>query len=232
VTDDPGLVYRSVMNGRLLAVVVGLGLLVSGSAALAQPGGPPGGPPSGPPPGPPPGPSPGPPPGPQPAYTPPPTYAVAPMTPGRRGFMVGFSLGAGEIFATDCQGCDSLAGLGFDFSIGVSLTPNLAIMYDAFGVIRPEDGLVLTNATNVAALQFWITPTLWLLGGAGISQIRLSDGFGNSAEEYGFGVTVGGGIEVIRSDRFGLDLRLRLSHGTFDGGGLSNAAALVGFHWF
>jgi hypothetical protein len=160
----------------------------------------------------------------------PPTYYPGP--PERSGFLIGFSLGGGEMIATDCEGCDSLAGLGFDFSIGGFINPRLAIMYDAFAVLHPEDDVVLTNGTNTAAVQYWVTPQLWIKGGIGFSQIRLSDGGGEIAAEYGVGATAGVGFEVISSRTFALDIAGRVSHGTFDGGGVSNGAVLVGVHWY
>jgi hypothetical protein len=207
------------MKARLIASCVGALMLV-GTAAIAQPGQPP------PPPPPPPG-------GggaPSPYYTPPPTYV--PPSQGRQGLMVGFGIGAGEIVASDCESCDSLAGVAFDFSIGGMLNPNLAIMYDAFVVIRPEDGDALANGTNTVAAQFWLTPQLWIKGGVGLSLIQLHFEGGGTLEEYGLGITGGIGFEVMRSDKFAIDLSARLSHGQFDGGGLSNGAVLVGFRWY
>src|SRR5688572_28023557 len=120
------------MNGRFVASVAGAVLLMAG-VATAQPGQPP---------------PPPPPPGGSPYYAPPPVQAPP---QGRQGFLIGFGIGGGEIISSDCEDCESLAGFAFDFSIGGMLNPNLGIMYDAFGVIRVEDGLALTNATNTVA---------------------------------------------------------------------------------
>jgi hypothetical protein len=206
----------SPMNARVGSSVVVVVALILGGTASAQPGGQP-------PPPPPPG---------GPYYAPAPMMPPPPPPPGRRGFLIGFGLGGGEIASTDCDGCESLAGFAFDFSVGGMLNPNLAIMYDAFGVIRVEEGAALTNSVNTLAAQYWVTPIVWLKGGIGVSQIRLSDSEGTIAAEYGFGATAGVGVELIRSDTFALDASARLSHGTFDGGGLSNLAVLVGFHWY
>jgi len=170
-----------------------------------------------------------PPPPPSPHYAPPPSY-VPPA--GRSGFFIGISVGGGQMIATDCSGCDSLAGLAFDFSIGSMISPSVGIMYDAFAVLRPEDGSVLTNATNTVAAQIWLTPKFWLKGGVGFSQIRITTELGESAADYGFGATAGAGFEIVSSPRFAIDIAGRVSHGTFDGGGVSNAAAVVGFHWY
>jgi hypothetical protein len=208
------------MKARLIAGCVGALMLV-GTMAIAQPGA------AQPPPPPPPPPGGG---APSPYYTPPPTYV--PPSQGRQGLVVGFSVGGGEMVNTDCDNCESLAGFAFDFSIGGMLSPQLAIVYDAFGVIRVENDAALTNATNTVAAQYWVTPIVWIKGGVGLSLVRLEFGNGFADEEYGFGVTAGAGVELIHSDTFGLDLSGRVSHGTFDGGGLSNGAVLVGFHWY
>src|SRR5690242_4963635 len=102
-----------------VGLIVGVVMVVGAQVASAQPG------PAGPGPGPgapPPPPPAGPPPA-SPYYAPPPPgYGAQPPTyapaPERGGFMIGFSLGGGEMAATDCNGCDSLAGFAFDFSIG------------------------------------------------------------------------------------------------------------------
>jgi hypothetical protein len=215
-----------------VGLVVGLVVMVGAQMASAQPGPGPGAPPP-PPPGAPASPYYAPPP-PGPGYGPqPPVYAPAPE---RQGFLIGFGIGGGEIAATDCDGCESLGGFAFDFQVGGFISPRMAIMYDAFGVLRSENNLVWINGVNTAAIQYWVTPQLWLKGGLGFSQVRVDDGFGNSDAEYGFGGQLGVGFEVISSARFALDLSAKVSHGTFkDGGqtvGLSNAAVLVGFHWY
>ncbi len=165
----------------------------------------------------------------QPQYQPPPPRARSAHH--RRGLHVGVSIGLGEIIASDCDTCSTLTGLAFDFTLGAFIGPRIAIMYDAFGVFSYEDGISIANIVNSFAVQYWLRRNIWLKGGLGISQIQLTDGFFESYE-FGVGGTAAVGFELMQRFNFVMDLQARLSHGTFDDGGLSNAAILLGFNWY
>src|SRR5436190_7129834 len=104
------------MRNLLVAVLV-----VTPTIALAQPG-------AAPPPPPPPGGG---------------GYYAAPTAPvgiQRRGFVIGFSLGGGTMNCGDCPDDSALSGVALDLHLGGMLTPQLALMFDGWGVAHPFDG--------------------------------------------------------------------------------------------
>jgi hypothetical protein len=167
----------------------------------------------------------------QPAAAP---YAAPPAPPAQRdGFLVGFSIGAGSMFAED----ESLNGVAFDFSIGGMLNPKLAIMYDASAVMHPEDvgngeSYVFTSSFNTIALQSWVAPKVWLKGGLGFARVFVSGDGESETLENALGITGAAGYEIVQSRNFALDASVRLASGFYEGVTLHNASLLVGFHWY
>jgi len=149
-----------------------------------------------------------------------------------RGITVGIGLGVGTV---TCDGCsDSSTEVAFDFHIGGFINPRLAIVYDVGGLVDSENGTTAVLATNTIAAQYWVAPRIWVKGGLGASQIRVSNDFGSDSE-FGFGATVSGGYEIIPATHssFALDVNARLSHLDFDE--LSQSAQMfmvvVGARW-
>ena len=180
-------------------------------------------------------------PAPAPGYAPGPPPQAAPA-PARDGFMIGFSGGFGSM-KLDCDNCDSdsQSGFSFDFSIGGFINPNMAIMYDASGVMHSESegdqSVILTNSLNTVALQSWVAPKFWLKGGIGFARLFLSgDNVPDDASVSGWGVTAAAGYDVVQSGNFALDLSLRLSNAFYDDDGvdfqMSNASLHLGVHWY
>jgi hypothetical protein len=212
------------LSTSLLAVVLFSSLT---GTALAQPG-------YGPPPG-------------QPGYgPPPPAYYPPPPPPGRSGLAIGFGFGLGGMEADSgpirCDRCnyDPVAG-GFDFHIGAMLQPNLALLFELNATGQRLDAVgaeYLNQIQLMAALQYWITPMLWIKGGVGSSHLSISydDGYGGDTADLDSGLGLMGaiGYEILHSSRFAIDLQLRLSSGTY--GGLEDeihAGILgVGFNWY
>jgi|tagenome__1003787_1003787.scaffolds.fasta_scaffold19969811_1 hypothetical protein len=197
-------------SGKRLAMAVGIGAIVllgSLSAAQAQYGAPP------------------------PPYYPP----GPPRGMYRSGLVVGFGLGLGAISTSqDCGPCGGAAG-GFEFHVGGMLNPRLALMFDGWGLGRTLDGGgTLTNGMAAVALQYWVNEIIWLKGGVGFAEIRISydDYYYRDDSLSGLGIMGAAGFEIMQSYNFALDLQLRLAHMSYDFGGANNFALMVGLNWY
>ena len=165
----------------------------------------------------------------QPQYMPPSPPEPPPALPFRSGFMIGLSIGVGSI---SCDGCDSEAGTGWDFSIGGFINPRTALMYDVSSVVISEGNLNGMNVTNTFAAQYWVSNNLWLKGGLGVGRFILFDD--EDSVELGSGTAVTGAIGYEFFQNFGsaADVQLRLANVSYDNGSLSNVSALIGYNWY
>jgi hypothetical protein len=191
-----------------LAIALGIGLLTSLaslSAANAQYGYPP------------------PPPGPRGVY--------------RSGLIVGGSLGVGAISAPDCGVYCGGAG-AIEGHIGGMLNPRLALMGDFWLSAHQWDNGYGTGTTYhgiyTFAAQYWVVPIFWLKGGLGFGQMELGyDGAANVNNESGLAAMGAGGVEVLQSYNFALDLQFRVGHGFYtQGGDVNNFTFMVGANWY
>ena len=223
------------MRTLRLGSAVAAGALVCSllsSLAQAQPGGPP-------PPPPPSGAGGG-------YYGPPPAQESGAFF-NRRGLAIGFGFGVGGMSAEsgpiECVGCDyEPAAVGVDFHIGAMINPRFALLFEVWGTGQAVDAdgrTVLVQTMAMAALQYWLTPQLWLKGGLGAAQLSYSfdDGYGetDSAEIDSGGAIMGAvGYEIMSGRKFAIDLQLRVGSGTYEGiSDQINAGTLsVGFNWF
>jgi hypothetical protein len=163
-------------------------------------------------------------------------YAQPPQeTPGihRRGFLIGFSLGAGTMNCSECADSDALSGPGLDIHLGGMIAPNLAIMFDGWGVGHAFDGGTIVHVMDTAAVQAWVMPQFWIKGGIGAGQLRINFDNGQSAEsDTGLGLFGAAGFEVFQGYSFALDLQLRLGTVKYDGGSVNMGAITVGANWY
>jgi hypothetical protein len=185
--------------------------------------------------------------GPPPGYgPPPPRYYVSPPDPERHGLAIGFGFGIGGMDADSgdlrCDGCNGtpIAG-GLEFHIGAMINPRLAILFELSGTAQQldADGVeTLTQIMLMGAVQYWLTPMLWIKGGLGSSHLSLSydDGYSSDSSELDSGLGVMGaiGYEVLHSPRFAIDLSLRLAAGTYEGldDTINSGIFGVGFNWY
>ncbi len=151
-------------------------------------------------------------------------------TPPRSGFMLGISLGVGQLIATDCDACRFRTALAWNLTAGASINPWVAVMVD--GLVLAPNSDSLANVTTVAA-QVWVTPQIWLKGGAGIAIARRDD------IHTGFAMIGTVGYEFFPETKnpeepigTGLDLQLRFSQGIFDGFRMSHLALMVGVTFY
>jgi hypothetical protein len=154
----------------------------------------------------------------------------------REGFLVGFSLGAGDLGPDPCRDCG--VGVGGDFHIGAMASRSVAVMLEITGVGRGD----LVHSLVGVAGQWWPDPVgrFWLKGGVGIGSLdRDGDFFADDPDILGgnnnyvypslFGAA---GAEVVRSGRFTIDVQLR-GAGTHQRGDWAHSVSVnVGLNWY
>jgi hypothetical protein len=131
----------------------------------------------------------------------------------REGFVIGFSLGAGDLGPDPCHDCG--VGVGADFHLGAMASRGVAVLLEFAGVGRGD----LSHGMVGVAAQWWPAPAgrFWLKGGIGIGSLERDgnrdfpdDPFDRSHNDYVYPTLFGsGGVEVVRSGRFAIDLQLR-----------------------
>lgn len=212
---------RFLRLATVMTAIVAL-VILSGTAASAQPGPPPSG---------------------QGYYGTPPGGPAFPM---RNGLTLGMSLGIGDMSAEsgpiECFDCSYNPGaVAFDFHIGGMLNPRLALLFELWFAGKTLDSVgneLLLQTMAMAAAQTWVTPRLWLKGGLGLAHLSYSydDGYYADEEPIADGVAVMGavGYDILVGPRFALDLQLRLGVGSYDGIGDSIQTGVfgVGFSWY
>jgi hypothetical protein len=152
----------------------------------------------------------------------------------REGFIIGFSLGAGDLGPDPCDDCG--LGVGGDFHIGAMASREVAVMLEGSFVTRDE----VTHGLFGVAAQFWPDPAgrFWLKGGIGVGALDHDDSFsGDPFDDRGNNhvyptVFGGAGVEVVRSGRFTMDLQLR-GAATFQHGDTAHSVSVnVGANWY
>jgi hypothetical protein len=147
----------------------------------------------------------------------------------RKGFIFGLGVGGGKI---TCDGCESLSGPAVEIHLGGMLTDKMALVFDGSGVSREEDGVTLTSVVAGAALQYWVSPRVWVKGGIGSGQVRASGNDIDVSSERGLGFLGGIGVEVVQKKRFAIDLQARFTTAKIEGERTNNVFALVGFNFY
>jgi hypothetical protein len=154
----------------------------------------------------------------------------------REGFLVGFSLGAGDLGPDPCRDCG--VGVGGDFHIGAMAGRSAAVMLEITAVGRGD----LVHGVVGVAGQWWPDPEgrFWLKGGVGIGSLNRDGDFfpgdpdildGNNDYVYPslFGAA---GVEAVRSGRFTIDIQLR-GAGTHQRGDWAHSVSVnVGLNWY
>ena len=174
-----------------------------------------------------------------------PGYSAGPPPPRgvvRSGFIAGLGIGAGAFGLSDCEGCDSTAGLALHGHLGGMLARNLALMFDLEAVTGPIDedtDAVITQTTAMAVLRVWLGQIFYLQGGVGAAWLRVSTDIGGFVFESRAGGSgmLGLGIELMQRPSFTIDISLRLIGTRFDNDELgevniAGGTLLVGFNWY
>ena len=162
---------------------------------------------------------------------------------GRLAF--GFSIGIGgmsdQAGLTNCDNCSyNPAALEADIHLGGFITPRVAILFEGqinAQTVHADDlngDTVVTNTALMGALQFWLTPQLWIKGGIGFAHLDVNNDVGGDG--YGGGVALMGavGFELLSTRRFALDLQGRIMEAEYSSFGDNITAATVGlgFNWY
>jgi len=188
-----------------------------------------------------------------PPYYPPPPPPPPPHGVYRSGVIYGFAAGLGAIGRSDYAGnaCDDRCGAAglLEFHVGGMIGPRTALMFEVWGADHPwsaPDGTSFEafNTFITGAAQFWLTDILWIKGGLGLAYYRDTinayDYSGTPVsydltEASGFGLFGAGGVEVLQSYNFALDIQLRAGSGFYsksNGFNAQNYALMVGFNWY
>jgi len=214
--------------GRTTVACAALALTITATAFAQQPGAPPPPPPDG-------------------GYYPPPPPPEAPAAWERHGLAIGFGFGLGGMSdsagAIECVNCDyNPASFGVDFHIGAMLNPRLSLQFEAWLQGQQLDAggtTTLVQTMGMVALQYWVTPQLWLKGGLGAAHLSYSidDGYRDpTSQDIADGGAVMGaiGYEILSSQRFSIDLQGRLGAGTYDGINeqIETGMVSLGFNWY
>jgi hypothetical protein len=153
----------------------------------------------------------------------------------REGFLIGFSLGAGDLSPDPCRDCG--LGVGGDLHIGAMASREVAVMLEIAIVGRGDT----THGLLGVAGQWWPDPAgrFWVKGGVGIGSLDhgddsfVGDPFDTRGNDYVYPTVFGGGgVEVVRSGRFTIDVQLR-GAATRQRGDWGNSVSVnVGLNWY
>src|SRR5215471_14464873 len=162
-----------------------------------------------------------------------------PPPPGiqRYGLVVGGSIGPGAFNFSDCPGCDAFGALAVQLEIGGMVAPNIALLVDWTGHIHPfNDGTAISSNLFDGAIRVFLGRIFWLEGGLGVGYVNETDDFGFVfTSGWGFGIMGAGGVEVLQTPTFALDLQIRISGSRIQndpGVNVGNVAALIGIHFY
>jgi hypothetical protein len=152
----------------------------------------------------------------------------------REGFLIGFSLGAGDLGPDPCDGCG--LGVGGDFHIGAMASRSVAVMLEGSFIMRDE----LTHGLFGVAGQFWPDPAgrFWLKAGIGVGSLDhdhsfSGDPFDDRGNNHVYATVFGAaGVEVVRSGRFTIDIQAR-GAATFQRDDTAHSVSInVGLNWY
>jgi hypothetical protein len=147
----------------------------------------------------------------------------------RKGFIGGIAIGGGKI---TCSDCDSLNGPAIALHLGGMLTEKVALVFDGSGVGKDENSTQITSVLASAALQYWVSPKVWVKGGIGSGQLGVSGNGLNETSDGGLGFLGAIGVEVVQKQRFAIDLQARFTTAKIEGDRTNNLSALVGFNFY
>jgi hypothetical protein len=179
-----------------------------------------------------------------PGYGPPPVPGGFHNREGRLAW--GFSLGLGYMNENgdrvSCTGCDSTPVTGeVDFHIGGMINPRLAILFELQGNVQQialdaNNDATLTQTLVMGAVQYWVTPQLWLKGGLGVAHLDVNDNVSGETipQADGLGLMGGIGYELLSARNFAVDLQGRLTEGSYNGASdhITSGTIGVGLNWY
>lgn len=160
------------------------------------------------------------------------------------GFQGGLGVMNDDIGEINCGNCDfNPISFGASGHIGGFIGPRLALMFElqvngqqvsqeAF----IEDDAFLYQTAAMVALQYWVTPQLWIKGGLGLAHLEVQsrDGFFGGEIDNGGAILGGIGFELFSSRYLSVDLQGRLLNGSYEGidNNITAASVGIGINWF
>jgi len=164
----------------------------------------------------------------------------------RKGFVIGFGVGAGVINITNSipedPFEDTQGGIVFpNLKIGWMLNERLAILISSHGLIYNIDGKDRSFDALAPTVQFWFNDRIWINGsiiGLAIDAPAIyEDGFGDEAWNFGHSVSLSSGYEIVQTKKFSLDLQTNLSMGRTNLDNEVNRDGVIlsfglGFNWY
>jgi hypothetical protein len=170
--------------------------------------------------------------GPPPGYGPPPYRGVY-----RQGLIFGGALGVGAIELSQCNVCGASA-FG-ELHLGGMINPRLAVMAELWGGGRnftDPQGFTgdIENVFFGPAIQYWITDIIWIKGGVGGArrQVNYDGNLAPVDDRTALGLTGAGGIEVLQTYNFALDLSFYIGDAFYSDTSTQNYAFMVGVNWY
>jgi hypothetical protein len=158
----------------------------------------------------------------------------------------GFSIGVGGMHdsgtgISSCDNCNFNPAAGeIDFHLGGMVNSRLAILFEGQANLQTihSDGLngdtTLTQTAAMVALQYWLTPQLWIKGGLGFAHLSVDDTYVTSDLGSGGALMGAIGFEIFSGRRFALDLQGRIIEGSYSGvdDQITSGTIGLGFNWF
>ena len=157
---------------------------------------------------------------------------------GRSGLTGGLDLGFGHMRCSG-EGCGDFTESGsFGLHLGAMVTPNIAILADAWWMFHTEDRFTVSQGILTAAARFWPVKHFWLQAGLGAARVGYAyEGtfaqFSDHTEWVpAFQLAIG--VEPIATDWLGLDIALRYGTGFYSDGDyrIHNLALVVGLSFY
>jgi len=163
----------------------------------------------------------------------------------RKGFVIGFGIGAGfistsdsdqEVAFDDAQGGGSFPNL----KLGWMVNDRLAILGMYSGMIYEYEGKDRSFDALMPSVQYWVKDRWWLNAGAGLAMdfpALYEDNIEDEDWNFGGAVAFSTGYELVRKKSFVLDLQTQLQMGwsNLDGGKDRDVVILsfgLGFNWY
>jgi hypothetical protein len=152
----------------------------------------------------------------------------------RQGFLIGFSVGAGDIGPDPCDDCGVAGGAELHIGAIANSHGDLAVMLEGGGLGRND----LSHGFVVAAVQWWPDPwdRFWLRGGVGVGgagEDRFDEHVFNDRTDAAYPTLLAAtGFEVVQSGRFALEALVQ-GVGTHAPNRWVHSFSLsIGFNWY
>jgi hypothetical protein len=102
------------------------------------------------------------------------------------------------------------------------MSPQLALLGELqFNIEKvyadEHDGSTSLQSAAMFAARFWLTPRVWVQGGAGLANFHVADRVNAHGVGTGFSAMGGFGYELLSSTTISLDLQARVIEGRYNG---------------